>query len=365
MESTGKRGMIQISQETADLLIEAGKEQWVVARKDKVEAKGKGLLQSFWLQGPKNTDTESEVHSKSAGSEDLHLSSIVGKFDAGGGEDKSATLNFVSKAGERVTVLPGELPGKIVRLVDWKVDILMKMLQEIEAKRLSAGVTADRRDKMARLEYQIMRRTSLVITEAQEIISFPEYTQEPLQHDPEFITIGEPVQRQLRLFLLGIASMYPSLPFHNSQHAANVTLSVVKLFHRIVAPDKDKVRDDDGKSLHDHTYGLTSDPLTQLAVVMAAIFHDIHHPGVPNSQMSKEEMEVAIFYEHKSVAEQVCHFDVILVCRLFLLYCVSSHFGLLAWFLFVTEFGGPSLGIPDEEGVPGSTPCYLQDRSRT
>lgn len=324
MESTGKRGMIQLSQETADLLKEAGKEHWLVAREDLVEAKGKGSLQTYWLQCSKNTDTESAAHSKSTGSVGPPISSMAGKCDVEEGEDKSAALSFVSKSGERVALLPGELSDKVVRLVNWNVDILMAMLQEVEANRLSAGVTADHRDKVARLEYQIMRRPSLVITEAQEIISFPEYTQEPLQHDPRFITIGEPVQRQLRQFLLGIASMYPCLPFHSFPHAANVTLSVVKLFHRIVAPDKDKVWDDDGKSLHDHTYGLTSDPLTQLAVVMAAIFHDIQHPGVPNSQMSKEQMEIAIFYEHKSVAEQVCHSVVLLACLLFLR-IVSAH----------------------------------------
>lgn len=39
IESTGQRNRIQVSQQTADLLIKAGKENWIVPRKDPVEAK--------------------------------------------------------------------------------------------------------------------------------------------------------------------------------------------------------------------------------------------------------------------------------------------------------------------------------------
>jgi hypothetical protein len=42
MEHNGERGKIQVSQETADLLIAAGKSHWIRAREDKIIAKGKG-----------------------------------------------------------------------------------------------------------------------------------------------------------------------------------------------------------------------------------------------------------------------------------------------------------------------------------
>ena len=56
--------------------------------------------------------------------------------------------------------------------------------------------------------------------------------------------------------------------------------------------------------LHDHTYGITSDPLTQFACVFSALIHDVDHPGVPNTQLIKENAKVAGFYRNKSVAEQ-------------------------------------------------------------
>jgi 3'5'-cyclic nucleotide phosphodiesterase len=60
----------------------------------------------------------------------------------------------------------------------------------------------------------------------------------------------------------------------------------------------------DAQALHDHTYGITSDPLTQFACVFAALIHDVDHEGVPNAQLIKETSPIAMKYEGKSVAEQ-------------------------------------------------------------
>lgn len=46
---TGIRGKIQVSQDTAHLLTMAGKAHWLEARDDSVHAKGKGVLQTYWL----------------------------------------------------------------------------------------------------------------------------------------------------------------------------------------------------------------------------------------------------------------------------------------------------------------------------
>jgi hypothetical protein len=84
-------------------------------------------------------------------------------------------------------------------------------------------------------------------------------------------------------------------------------MSVVKLLSRIVAPS-DIRYDGDRKvvasTLHDHTYGITSDPLTQFACVFSALIHDVDHVGVPNTQLCKENKNLAAHYKNKSVAEQ-------------------------------------------------------------
>jgi hypothetical protein len=98
-------------------------------------------------------------------------------------------------------------------------------------------------------------------------------------------------------------------------------MSVVKLLSRIIAPTDvleefnqrgRKMQEQDGTSLqsqlastlHDHTYGITSDPLTQFAVIFSALIHDVDHQGVPNTTLVNERSPIAVLYNNKSVAEQ-------------------------------------------------------------
>jgi 3'5'-cyclic nucleotide phosphodiesterase len=95
-------------------------------------------------------------------------------------------------------------------------------------------------------------------------------------------------------------------PFHNFEHASHVTMSVAKLLSRIVAHSSDRIVADKSvaSSLHDHTYGIVSCPLTQFSCILSALMHDVDHQGVPNSQLIKEEAPIAWVYNNKSVAEQ-------------------------------------------------------------
>ena len=56
--------------------------------------------------------------------------------------------------------------------------------------------------------------------------------------------------------------------------------------------------------LHDHTYGITSDPLTHFACALSALIHDADHRGVPNSRLIVEQPLLAERYKNRSVAEQ-------------------------------------------------------------
>eukprot|EP00980_Cylindrotheca_fusiformis_P016273 scaffold4834_cov117-Cylindrotheca_fusiformis.AAC.1 len=102
--------------------------------------------------------------------------------------------------------------------------------------------------------------------------------------------------------------MYRDNPFHNFEHASHVTASVKKLLTRIVNVDDgnglrvstDEIDLDD---MAGHSYGITSDPLTQFSVFLSAIIHDMDHPGVPNVQLVKENTRSAQIFK-KSVAEQ-------------------------------------------------------------
>ena len=90
-----------------------------------------------------------------------------------------------------------------------------------------------------------------------------------------------------------------------------MTASVQKLLSRIVNIGEGNGLESSSRGqqlnlvdLAGHSYGITSDPLTQFAVVFSAIIHDADHPGVPNSQLVKENARSAQIYKNKSVAEQ-------------------------------------------------------------
>lgn len=101
------------------------------------------------------------------------------------------------------------------------------------------------------------------------------------------IDLDEKIKQQVKSFVSNIAATYRDNPFHSFEHASHVTQSVIKLLSRVVAPSQiggDDV-DEDGNEvitadmLHDHTYGITSDPLTQFACAFSSMIHDADHPG--------------------------------------------------------------------------------------
>jgi class 3 adenylate cyclase len=296
VETTGQRHRIHISSETAELLIDNGKESWVRKRPEKVYTKGKGDMQTYWLLKKDGIDDGSE-----------HGDHIVDEMKQGGG------INSAPKLGDNsIEQLEKSLPPKVQRLVGWNVEILKKLLQQIIAKR-NASVNNKRANEasLTKLEKEIARRTNC-LDEVCEIITLPKFDHKTHKHqeNPSKIEIPAKVVHQLRLYVASVAAMHRDNPFHNFEHASHVTMSVSKLLTRIVAPDKILNQDDDGanknlaSSLHDHTYGITSDPLTQFSVVLSALIHDVDHSGVSNFQLIKESHKLAHFFKKKSVAEQ-------------------------------------------------------------
>lgn len=76
MESTGEADMIQLSLDTHDLLVQAGKEHWLAPREDRVVAKGKGEMQTFWLNPSKSmmkNDSKAQMREASTAQQKLQL----------------------------------------------------------------------------------------------------------------------------------------------------------------------------------------------------------------------------------------------------------------------------------------------------
>jgi len=281
IESTGVRGKIHVSQETADLLVAAGKGPWLIKREDKVFAKGKGQLETFWLSTKIRKETET--------------TSSSGDHSTTGRNDEDMELSQVAVKNQRNT-----------RLIEWNVETLLSLLKQIVARR---NVQSKQGKMSSLVEENLDGKSTSYLEEVKEIITLPEFDDdmERLQEDAYKIVLPEAVVSQLHDFVTCIANVYRDNPFHNFEHASHVLMSVVKLMSRIVAPDvltSSEKTTETAATLHDHTYGITSDPLTQFACAFSALIHDVDHMGVPNAQLVKECAPIAKVYNNRSVAEQ-------------------------------------------------------------
>eukprot|EP00980_Cylindrotheca_fusiformis_P011308 scaffold2604_cov90-Cylindrotheca_fusiformis.AAC.2 len=285
MENTSARNRIQVSQVTADLLSASGLSAWIAPRKNKILVKGKGQMQTYWLK----TKLKSGMQNVTATLSENSVKSIENETD------EIADLDGI------------EAMSKTERLVEWNTEILSPLLQQIIASR---GGTVNPDDQSITQKEATIGTGKTVLEEFVPIIPLKRFDSDELSKRQKAgsIDIGEKAKSQLRSYLANVSSMYQDNPFHNFEHASHVTASVKKLLTRIVSVDhghglRVSTGEVDLVDMAGHSYGITSDPLTQFSVVFSAIIHDVDHPGVPNAQLVKEKTRNAQIFK-KSVAEQ-------------------------------------------------------------
>jgi len=286
MEETSTNGRIQLSQETAQLLKMAGHEHWLDPRTELVEAKGKGFLRTFWL--------------KSVDDDLLTVSDLL--------DDVVDTV--VDEASELFPDCMNNLYDRQTRLIDWNTETLLGLLKKVVARR---GDSSPSRRRILEANPAMLHGGSIPLEEVKEIIELPEFNHRTgkKQQDPDSVEISSQVVSQLREYVSCIANQYRNNAFHNFEHASHVAMSVIKLLSRIVAPREMEAEiigaannKKTAATLHDHTYGITSDPLTQFACAFSALIHDVDHVGVPNTRLSEDMPHMAEKYTYRSVAEQ-------------------------------------------------------------
>lgn len=262
--------------------------------------------------------------------------------------------------------LPGS-DEKTRRLVDWNVEMLLGIMRQMVAYRGSRSNRLHKRLSSLSLQSEDSQSESKVsatpLEEVKEIIRLPEFNVKSsrARMDPQAVEIPSTIIGQLHHLVSKIASLYHNNPFHNFGKKNPVQpipspivfgylidcclpfacrprlpcgsirhqgeqkdwpycvylLLFLKLTHlmpanqlmsRIVEPT-DLLEGSDNRSshfaatLHDHSFGITSDPLTQFACAFSALIHDVDHYGVSNVQLVKEQDPLAQKYQ-RSVAEQ-------------------------------------------------------------
>jgi hypothetical protein len=200
MESTGKRERVHLSEQTAFQLIEKGREEWVVRREDTVEAKGKGMMVTFWLK---------------LASSDRTAESIAANSEVGEGEAQ------VPKESIEYSVWNVEMPasktsnseGRNERLVQWNSDLLLELLQRVVTRRAALQSSDIPTPSISQTHLTAMAKAigegTMVVEEVVEVIDMPEFV---CVTDVKEAELRDVVVAQLRTFVAEIASMYNNNP---------------------------------------------------------------------------------------------------------------------------------------------------------
>ncbi|CAJ1969922.1 unnamed protein product [Cylindrotheca closterium] len=116
-------------------------------------------------------------------------------------------------------------------------------------------------------------------------------------------SVTQQVMDQVKLYVGRMLENYQKVPYHNLEHCYHVSISVNKVMDMILEP----LSKYDPESLDNpppDTYGFKDDPLMQMAMMFAALVHDVHHQGIPNRQLANEDDQLAVLYNDTAIAEQ-------------------------------------------------------------
>jgi hypothetical protein len=277
MESTSLPNMIQVSQKTAELIVEAGKGHWLIGREDMVNAKGKGMLQTYWLQRRKRAE------------------SIISTTD------EILSMNRSPSEPRPETPRKARKEDGKERLIGWNLSIFQELLEEIVTHRKIKKSGGNKKEVLEAFPKQLKHARDEMV----ETIDMPAYIATARRLGTGGVKLNSDVINQLRSYITAIAEMYHSKNgFHNFDHASHVIMSTVKLLQRIATRDVKKREVLTKKEYFDYTYGISSDPITKFSIVFAALIHDVDHQGVSNMQLANENDAMARTYNNKSILEQ-------------------------------------------------------------
>lgn len=113
---------------------------------------------------------------------------------------------------------------KTARLIEWNVDVLLKLLRHIKAARMVRGKEEEKDLQEPNDVYESSGQK--ILEEVQEIIELPRFSKREtkVMADPEIVELPSAVAEQLRDYVSVISSLYrQDNPFHNFEHASHGT----------------------------------------------------------------------------------------------------------------------------------------------
>jgi hypothetical protein len=249
--SSGSPGKIHVSEATAKLLSQNGKGSWVTQRTEMVNVKGKGSIQTFWL------NTQGNKHASES---------------CGSSRDETNSVNAID-------AIRYDDAARKERNVEWICQVLQYRIQNV-----LRTIPDDLKQSSGQRVF-FPAAGSIPLAEVAEIVplsSNRDATKRSTESSCD-CELDECVQAELRSFVYEVAETYQSNPFHNFEHACHVTMSVNKLLSRVVPNNINSINNDtsssnDGATILSFTNEIL-DPLAQLATIFAAVIHDADHRG--------------------------------------------------------------------------------------
>jgi hypothetical protein len=197
MESTGRAGQVQLSQDTAKELAKSGYEDWCWPRKDVVYAKGKGELQTYWLD-------------------------LFDKFDPLPSNALNGSSNIIKEKTEtdEDTTECIALNDENERLINWVVERLSQLLKKIVSLVklwLEECSLTPEQETWHTMEVFPLASTDLVfdveealpiVGEVQEVVKFMGVDEAEYTEVEEIVAVDPRVISQLKELVTEIAKNY-------------------------------------------------------------------------------------------------------------------------------------------------------------
>ncbi|CAB9526134.1 Receptor-type guanylate cyclase gcy [Seminavis robusta] len=224
MESNGKKECIHCSQETADILYEKGKGHWVHPRDERIVAKGKGELQTYWIL-PGGGESSMFDQSAMFDFEEEDEEEEEEKFHKETAAIEAALKGFPGTDEERENKV--KWAQKNDSSIGWIVDLLFAEVKGIawERKQLTEyDSDVDHWGKNSpegrpvKWDYRLCN-------------AIFELADSTGQRGTKSWTVAkDKVKDELKLFVLLLAFQYKEdAPFHNLEHACQALMAVEKM----------------------------------------------------------------------------------------------------------------------------------------
>jgi transcription termination factor NusB len=259
MESNGQAGRVQISEQMANVLACEGKSHWYTPREDKITAKGKGELQTYWLK------------------EDLMGQCRLDK------EQPQPRKQYVASLWRQLDDVNNI---QVQQLTEWNFQQLEILIKKIVAMNVADVSVRDDGDDGV-LHYEEHDGTILDELEIDaNVISnlIPACSKKNVNY--ESVVLPPKVVLELLAFVKAIATNFQSNPFHNFQHSCHMIRSMIKLMDEL----------NKGGSSGKASNVLAQDPLAQFVVILTCMVQDVDNPGVTNEQLMQEDADMAEYF---------------------------------------------------------------------